>query len=265
MSTPTRTSTPSSPSTRVISSETSGSSLVRIRSAVSSRVTRTPNRTKTWESSQPIGPAPTTAIDSGRSVTFTTSRLVQYGVSASPSIGGAPGAVPVAEQHALGGGVRGAVDLDLRAAGESRLAVQHRGAGLLQPLDRGRVVPVVGAAGDPGGHRGPVGVDVAVPRDARGLQGGGDRRGAAQHDLAGDAAVERALAADEVLVDREDPQPGPRQLDARELAAGPEPDHDHVVGVCHGPTLPDRAQPPRAGTLRGAGCRGRAGRRRGRR
>ena len=42
-----------------------------------------------------------TASVAGRSVTFTTSRLVQYGVPSSPSIGGAPGSVPGVEDHRL--------------------------------------------------------------------------------------------------------------------------------------------------------------------
>ena len=43
-----------------------------------------------------MGPAPMTTSDPGSSVTRVTSRLVQYGVSASPSTGGTPGSVPVA-------------------------------------------------------------------------------------------------------------------------------------------------------------------------
>ena len=66
------------------------------RSAASTTVTRTPKRANTWASShadrrrrrsRPARP--------GSSVSCTASRLVQYGVSASPSIGGAAGRVPV--------------------------------------------------------------------------------------------------------------------------------------------------------------------------
>jgi len=57
-------------------------------------VTRTPNRENTWASSQPIGPPPSTTSEPGSSVTRTASRFVQYGVPASPSIGGTAGRVP---------------------------------------------------------------------------------------------------------------------------------------------------------------------------
>ena len=75
---------------------TSGSSATRMRSAASSSVTCEPKRWKTWASSEPMAPAPMTARVPGAAVTFTTSRFVQYGVSANPSIGGAVGCVPVA-------------------------------------------------------------------------------------------------------------------------------------------------------------------------
>ena len=61
----------------------------RIRSPTSSTVTRTPNRASAWASSAPIGPPPMTTSEPGTDSIRRTSRLVQYGVSASPSIGGA--------------------------------------------------------------------------------------------------------------------------------------------------------------------------------
>ena len=42
-----------------------------------------------------MGPPPITTTEPGISVSRTASRLVQYGVSASPSIGGTAGSVPV--------------------------------------------------------------------------------------------------------------------------------------------------------------------------
>ena len=65
-----------------------------MRGPASSSVTRTPKRAITWVISAPIGPPPMTVRLPGRSVTCTTSRLVQYGVSASPSIGRRAGRVP---------------------------------------------------------------------------------------------------------------------------------------------------------------------------
>jgi len=66
----------------------------RIRSPTSSTVTRTPKRDSAWASSAPIGPPPITTREPGTDSIRRTSRLVQYGVSASPSMGGAEGDVP---------------------------------------------------------------------------------------------------------------------------------------------------------------------------
>src|SRR4029078_5680196 len=84
-------------------SEASGSSTATRRSATSTTVTSTPYRAKTWATSQPIGPPPSTTSDAGRSVTVTASRLVQYGVPSRPSIGGAVGRVPVLSTPPLPG------------------------------------------------------------------------------------------------------------------------------------------------------------------
>ena len=54
-----------------------------------------PKRAKAWASSAPIAPPPMTTIEAGRSGVASTSRLVQNGVSARPSTGGAAGEVPV--------------------------------------------------------------------------------------------------------------------------------------------------------------------------
>ncbi len=93
--TPTRTSMPSASNAFASRSEASGSSTATSRSATSTTVTSTPNRANTCANSQPIGPPPSTIRDFGSSVSATASRLVQYGVPCSPSIGGAAGAVPV--------------------------------------------------------------------------------------------------------------------------------------------------------------------------
>ena len=94
MVSPVSTRMPSSRNTRVTSSLVSGSSGARIRSATSSTVTSVPKRANACAISQPMGPPPITSSESGRSATFTTSRLVQYGVASSPSIGSRAGDVP---------------------------------------------------------------------------------------------------------------------------------------------------------------------------
>ncbi len=72
----------------------SGSSPSSSRSPCWTTVTCTPNRANTCANSHPIGPPPSTTSEPGSPVTCTASRLVQYGVSASPSTGGAAGRVP---------------------------------------------------------------------------------------------------------------------------------------------------------------------------
>ena len=85
-------------------------------------VTRTPNRAKTWANSQPIGPPPSTTTDAGSSVNATASRLVQYGVSASPGIGGALGVVPVLSTTPARGDVRRVPDDDAAGTVETTAA-----------------------------------------------------------------------------------------------------------------------------------------------
>ena len=93
-SAPVRTRIPSCANTSVSTADASGSLAASSRSPCWTTVTWTPNRANTCASSQPIGPPPTTTSEPGSSVTWTASRLVQNGVSASPSTGGVAGRVP---------------------------------------------------------------------------------------------------------------------------------------------------------------------------
>ncbi len=86
---------PSLAKTSATSAAPSGSTGPMMRSATSSIVTCTPKRENACDSSAPMGPPPITMSEPGRSSARSTSRFVQYGVSASPSIGGAAGSVPV--------------------------------------------------------------------------------------------------------------------------------------------------------------------------
>ena len=86
---------PSRVKTRSIRSPASGSSKDSSRGSASTTVTSVPKRAKTWASSQPIAPPPSTIIDSGTCSAWTISRLVQNGVPASPGMGGIAGAVPL--------------------------------------------------------------------------------------------------------------------------------------------------------------------------
>ena len=85
---------PSCANTSASSADASGSLTASSRSPCWTTVTRTPNRENTCASSHPIGPPPSTTSEPGTSVTCMASRLVQYGVSASPSTGGVAGRVP---------------------------------------------------------------------------------------------------------------------------------------------------------------------------
>ena len=86
---------PSDSKTRASSSPASGSSNDTSRPSASTTVTCAPNLAKTWASSTPMAPPPSTISESGTSVALIASRLVQNGVPASPGTGGTAGAVPV--------------------------------------------------------------------------------------------------------------------------------------------------------------------------
>ena len=94
--TPVRNFTPSRARAAAATSDDSGSSIASSLSLPSMIVTATPNRAMTWESSRPIAPPPSTSKVDGRDSASTASRFVQYGVPASPSIGGITATVPVA-------------------------------------------------------------------------------------------------------------------------------------------------------------------------
>src|SRR5918995_2336946 len=94
--TPVYTEIPSASSASCTRVDASGSSIGSSRSMASTTVTATPNRAYACASSNPTAPPPSTSIDAGSVLASTASRLVQYGVPASPWIGGMTGAVPVA-------------------------------------------------------------------------------------------------------------------------------------------------------------------------
>ena len=155
ISTPVRTWTPSAANACSRRSAASGSSCRSSRSAASTIVTRTPNRAKTWANSQPIGPPPSTTTDAGSSVSATASRLVQYGVSASPSIGGALGVGAGVEHHTARGDVRRVPDHDAAGTVETTGAAHEADArveraGRRPPCRPSRRWPRPAPAGRPG-------------------------------------------------------------------------------------------------------------------
>ena len=220
---------PSSANAFSSTSEASGSSFAISRSAISTTVTSTPNREKTCANSQPIGPPPSTTTDPGSSVAATASRLVQYGVPCRP-VDRRRGRLGAGVEHdALAGGVRRAAHTDPAGTGEHAPAAHEAGAAVLEPLDRDGVVPVVGGlVTDPLGHRGPVGLDLRGAAEVGDPARVGDHVRGRDHHLRRHAAVVGALAADQPVLDPDDVEPGASQLDGDVLAAGSEPEHDHV-------------------------------------
>ena len=135
----------------------------------------------------------------------------------------------------LGGAVR---ELDPHATGsvEARHTVVDGRAGIAQAVDGDRVVPagrglLVDALGDDRPGRG----DRGLAGDGRGPPYLGDDVAAPDHHLGRDAAVVGALAAHQVLVDRDDPQAGLGGAGGERLPAGSGADDDQVHLVCaHG-------------------------------
>ena len=175
------------------------------------------------------------------SVAEIASRLVQYRVSARPSIGGTTGADPVATTTP-------------RARDEGVVADDHP-AGPVQP---GRAADQPAALAGRTGRRRPCRPSRRWPRPGsawrRAPRSGSielrpayasARRvsaisvDAADHHLARHAAPVRALAADQLALDADDGQPGLGQPAGHLLAARPHPDHHDVdVRVRHESILP---------------------------
>jgi len=117
---------------------------------------------------------------------------------------------------------------------ELAVAAHEPGTGVLEPLHRDRVVPVVGGlVADAGVHRRPVWSYVGSARQPADAPPLGQRIGRTDDHLAGDAPVVGTLAAHQPLVDPDHVEPGPRQVARHGLASGTEPDHHHVALVRH--------------------------------
>ena len=179
-----------------------------------------------------MGPPPITASVAGTSVTFMASRLVQYGVSASPSIGGRAGSVPVLSttpRAASNASLPSPVSTTTRPdTVEAAVAADDADARL---LERTRVVvvgPVVVGLPDPGRHQGPVRPDLDLTGQAGCPPRLGEQVGRPDHQLGRGAAPERALAADQGPLDPDHVQPRLGELARGVLAAGAEAEHHDV-------------------------------------
>ncbi len=225
----------------------SGSSGPRIRSPASSSVTWTPKR------AQPLGElgADRSAADDDQArgqllgvaqhLAVGPERRVRQPVDGRRHRVGAG-----VEQDPLAGGVGGAVDLDGAWAGQRRVSAHEGHTRLDEPVDRDLVVPAGGGlVADPGVHRRPVGLDGAGPGEVGDPAGLGDHPCGTDDHLAGDAAVVRALAADEVPVHPDHVEPGLRELRRRRLSSRAQSHHDNVDLVsAHAGQPVTAAQPP---------------------
>ena len=140
---------------------------------------------------------------------------------------GRPGAG--VEHHALAGDVRRAADADASGPVQHAAAAVETGTAVLETLDRDRVVPVVGGlVAHSAGDLGPVGLDRRGAAEVGDLARVGDHVGRRDHHLRGHAAVVRALAADQAVLDADDVQAGAGQLDGDVLTSGAEAQDDDV-------------------------------------
>ena len=198
---------PSCANTSASSADASGSLTAQSRSPCWTTVTRTPNREYTCASSHPIGPPPSTTSEPGTSVTCTASRLVQNGVSASPSTGGSagPGAGVERRTRLVGHGSEPSAGAPPpragRPAGRRRAARSPRAS--CEPLDGDPVVPVVGGLpADPLGDGAQLDRPSTSPASSDARPASASASPARTIILAGHAAVVGTLAADQVLVHR---------------------------------------------------------------
>ena len=157
--------------------------------------------------------------------------MVQYGVSARPSTGGAAGRGARVEHHAAAGLEGLAADLDRardRSAGRGR-------ARSARPASTSRSTATWSSQPSVASSLMRFATTAKSGRDLRGAGEVADPAGLGQgvrgpdDHLAGDAAVVGALTAHEPLVDPDDVETRLRQLGRRRLTTGSEADHHHVA------------------------------------
>ena len=215
-------STPSRSSAFAIVSELRGWSVGIRRGPDWTIVVGTPKRAKTWASSQPVGPPPSTSRLAGSSRARVASRFDQVGMCSMPSIGGTFVVDPTATTtFAAGQLVDGVLvaDLDPTRADDPGGAPDRRCAGRLEGGHVARVVRILGIARA---------VDHVVA--TRGCPLPVVRRrvrrvasGRVQQGLRGDAADERAAPAEPAPVHDRDARAELASLWVAASPAGPAP------------------------------------------
>ena len=233
-----RTSTPASRSAASTSAEANGSSRTITRGAPSSTTTLVPSDAHACPSSTPTTPPPRTTRLSGGSVAVVASRFPHGRASARPGIGGTTGPLPVATMTAVrASSVSSPTRIRLSPSKPAVPADQHDAA-LLQPGQLGGVVEPVNDLVAPRQHRGGVETVHAQPRHTAGL---GEQLARPQQRLRGHARVVGALAADQVLLDDRDLEPGRAEPAGSDLAGRAGADHDDVEApLGHASSLADR-------------------------
>ena len=202
-----------------------------MRGAASTSVTVVPNRANAWASSAPIAPPPMTTIDAGRSAVASTSRLVQNGVSARPSTGGAAGEVPVLSTTPREATYRVPLTSTTPVSTSRPWPRTKR-----TPACSRRSTATVSSQSSVASSRIRACTSAPVGGDLRGAGRVPTRRASASRFAAriaifeGMQPVVGALAPDQALVDADDDQAGLRGLGGEVLATGPEADDDEVHG-----------------------------------
>ena len=234
--TPRRSSRPSSTSWSATCFDVSGWSRERIRSPPSTSVTRTPNRTKTCAISTPTTPPPRITRLDGSSRVEVASRLVQYGTSSTPGMGGTNGADPAATMTLAARSVShvalGPAHLDRAGADDARLPSDHPGPGRLHAPDVTAVVGIVDplSRDHPVASRGGMRPVVVGPAGALG--------GGVQQRLRRHARPERARAADQVALHEHGGRADRGRGEAGGFSRRTPTDHDDVL--IHGSSFAGR-------------------------
>ena len=193
-----------------------------------------------------MAPPPSTISDRGTCSVSIASRLVQYGVPASPSMGGISGSVPVLitmprpARNTRGGAPSGPVTVISPGA-----VIRPLPRANLPPLAVNRSTATVSSQESvasflirwaTGAQSGATSAEPGHARDPAAL---GQQVRGPDHHLGRNAPPVRALPADQPVLDADHGKPGLGQPPGEVLAAGPHADHDDVrlLGL-HLPTLP---------------------------
>ena len=203
---------------------------------------RAPSISVTWEPSvwnacaisTPTTPPPSTTSRSGISLAIVASRFVHApSIASSPGIGGIAGSEPVARKTARLASISSSPTVDPALAGEPAVAADQLDLAVLEPRQLRVVVEVVDdlvAPCERGRDVELAGHGLGGARDPLDLR---ERLVRSQQRLRRHARPERALAADEAVLDDRDLQSVLGEPPRRHLTRRPGAD-DHHIEAPHG-------------------------------